>query len=276
MSPPVRLALFLLAVLVCLPAVAGVALHMPAFGAHAFPYGDLINAVAPGERHVSNMVSALNFDYRGFDTLGEEFMLMCAVTGTVVLLRGARGEALAARPGIIAGRALPPHSNAVTLICRISAPLIMLFAIYISLHAMTTPGGGFQGGAIAASAMLLLFLGEGYPGWRAVMRSPILVAFEGLGATSFALCGFAGMALGLPFLFNFLPLGTYKNVWSGGLMLIENAGVTFGVGGGFALIFMEFLEETRIVDETDRSEVRVEDIHGALPLHVHGPGRADA
>jgi multicomponent Na+:H+ antiporter subunit B len=266
MSPPVRLALFLLAVLVCLPAVAGVALHMPAFGAHAFPYGDLINAVAPGERHVSNMVSALNFDYRGFDTLGEEFMLMCASP------RNSSSIALAA----IAPPWKPPHSNAVTLICRISAPLIMLFAIYISLHAMTTPGGGFQGGAIAASAMLLLFLGEGYPGWRAVMRSPILVAFEGLGATSFALCGFAGMALGLPFLFNFLPLGTYKNVWSGGLMLIENAGVTFGVGGGFALIFMEFLEETRIVDETDRSEVRVEDIHGALPLHVHGPGRADA
>jgi multicomponent Na+:H+ antiporter subunit B len=261
MSPPIRLALFFLAALICLPAVAAIALHMPAFGAHALPYGDAIDAAAPTERHVANMVSAINFDYRGFDTLGEEFMLLCAVTGTVVLLRGERGEELGARPGVIAGRPLLPHSDAVTLICRLFAPLIMLFGLYVALHAMTTPGGGFQGGAICASGMLLLFLGEGYPGWRAVMRSPVLVAFEGSGAALYGLCGFAGMALGLPFLSNFLPLGTIKEVWSGGLMLVENAGVTFAVGGGFALIFLEFLEETRIKKGEDERETSSADVH---------------
>jgi multicomponent Na+:H+ antiporter subunit B len=260
-TPAIRLTLFLLAALICLPAIAAIALHMPAFGAHALPYGDAIDAAAPGERHVSNMVSAINFDYRGFDTLGEEFMLLGAVTGTVVLLRGSRGEALGARPGIIAGRPLLPHSDAVVLICRLSAPLLMVFAVYVAVHAMTTPGGGFQGGAIAASALLLLFLGEGYPGWRAVVRSPVFVAFEGGGSALYGLCGFAGMALGLPYLANFLPLGTIKDVWSGGLMLVENAGVTFAVGGGFTLIFLEFLEETRVKKGPDEREVRREDIH---------------
>ena len=75
-----------------LPAVVHVALRMPPFGAHPLPYGDAINAAAPRQRHVTNMVSAVNFDYRGFDTLGEEFMLLCAVTGTTLLLRGTRGE----------------------------------------------------------------------------------------------------------------------------------------------------------------------------------------
>ena len=54
---------------------------MPAFGAHPIPYGDSINRLGPAERHVTNMVSAVNFDVRGFDTLGEEIMLMTAVTG---------------------------------------------------------------------------------------------------------------------------------------------------------------------------------------------------
>ena len=37
-------------------------------------------------------VSAVNFDYRGFDTLGEEFILFAAVVGVASLLRGLRGE----------------------------------------------------------------------------------------------------------------------------------------------------------------------------------------
>jgi len=245
MSPRLRLVLFALACLVTLPAVIGIALNMPAFGAHPMPYGDAINAAAPRERHVSNMVSAINFDYRGFDTLGEEFMLLCAVTGTVVLLRGSRGEALEARPGIVPGRKMPPRSDAVVLIARLFAPLTMLFGVYVALHAMTTPGGGFQGGVIAASAALLIFLGEGYRGWRGVVKSPMLDVLEGGGATLYALCGFASMALGAPYLTNFLPLGTFKDVWSGGLMLVENAGVACAVAGSFALVFLEFMEETR-------------------------------
>jgi multicomponent Na+:H+ antiporter subunit B len=245
MSPKIRLLVFLAAVLCVLPAVARLAGQMPAFGAHALPYGDMIDAAAPGERHVTNMVSAINFDYRGFDTLGEEFMLLCAVTGTVVLLRGSRGEALEARPGIVKGRAIAPRSEAVALISRLAAPVIVLFGVYVALHAMTTPGGGFQGGVIIATGMLMAFFGDGYPGWRRVSNSKVLDAFEGGGAALYALCGFASMLLGLPFLTNFLPLGTLKDVFSGGLMLVENAGVGLAVTGSFLLLFLEFLEETR-------------------------------
>ncbi len=94
MSPRLRLVVFAIACLCLAPAAVHIARSMPTFGAHPLPYGDAINAAAPTQRHVSNMVSAVNFDYRGFDTLGEEFMLLCAVTGTTILLRGNRGEAL--------------------------------------------------------------------------------------------------------------------------------------------------------------------------------------
>jgi multicomponent Na+:H+ antiporter subunit B len=76
MSPRLRLVIFAIACACLLPAVLSIAMHMPTFGNHPMPYGEAINALAPVERHVSNMVSAVNFDYRGFDTLGEEFMLL--------------------------------------------------------------------------------------------------------------------------------------------------------------------------------------------------------
>jgi multicomponent Na+:H+ antiporter subunit B len=53
--------------------------------------GQVMNRVAVEERSSTAVVSAVNFDYRGFDTLGEEFMLLCAVTGVSVLLRTAAG-----------------------------------------------------------------------------------------------------------------------------------------------------------------------------------------
>jgi multicomponent Na+:H+ antiporter subunit B len=249
MSPRVRLLVFLLACLCVLPAVIHVARRMPTFSAHALPYGDAINQRAPRERHVTNMVSAVNFDYRGLDTLGEEFMLLCAVTGVTVLLRGARGETTTARPGRVEGRPLRPRSDGIVLICRALGAITLLFGLYVALHAMTTPGGGFQGGVIIASALVLTFLGEGYRGWRHIVHSEAMDACEGAGATLYALCGFASMAAGMPFLTNILPLGQLKNVWSGGLMLVENAGVAMAVAGGFAVLFIEFLEETRVERE---------------------------
>jgi multicomponent Na+:H+ antiporter subunit B len=248
-SPRLRLLVFLLGCLCGLPAVLHVAEHMPTFGAHPIPYGDAINGRATEERHVTNMVSAVNFDYRGFDTLGEEFMLLCAVTGVTVLLRGSRGEQLAARRGHVPGRPILTRTDAFVLITRIYGTLTLLFGFYIALHAMTTPGGGFQGGVIVASGTVLIFLGEGYRGWRKVMKSEWLDACEGSGATLYALCGFASMAAGHPFLTNILPLGSAGDVFSGGLMLVENAGVAGAVAGGFAVIFLEFLEETRTIQE---------------------------
>ena len=93
MTPRWRSALLGLAEICLAPAVWRVAAALPAFGEPTEQYGPAVNRLGPPLRHVSNMVSAVNFDIRGIDTLGEKFMLLCAVTGAVVLLRGARGAA---------------------------------------------------------------------------------------------------------------------------------------------------------------------------------------
>ncbi len=244
MSPRVRRTLFLVFCALTLPAVLHVAAHMPRFGDHPMPYGDLINAVGLAERHTTNMISAINFDYRGFDTLGEEFMLLCAVGGATVLLRGSRGET-ECDPQRVPGRPIIARADSTVLACRLFGAVIVLFGLYVLLHAMTTPGGGFQGGAIIATGLLCVFLGEGYAGWRRVAHSELFDALEGGGAALYALCGFASLLMGLPFLQNMLPFGQKGDLFSGGLMQFENAGVGAAVTGGFVILLIEFLEETR-------------------------------
>lgn len=46
-----------------------------------------------------------------------------------------------------------------------------------------------------------------------------------------------------------LPLGETGGLLSGGLILVGNLGVAFAVAGGFGLLLLEFLEETRRPEE---------------------------
>lgn len=246
-----RLIVAALCALLIAPAAVVVVMRIPAFGHHPLPYGDAINHAAVAQRHVTNMVTAVNFDYRAFDTLGEELMLVAAVSGTLVLLRGRRGESVSDRPAQAGERPVCARSEAVTLACRMFLPLIVTFGIYVILHAQLTPGGGFQGGAIVASGTLLLYLGESYGLWRRLVRSVIFDALEATGAIALVLCGLVPMAAGHAFLQNVLPLGRTGALLSGGLILIENAAVALAVTAGFVLLLLEFLEETRATREED-------------------------
>src|SRR5213079_2057939 len=66
---------------------------LPDFGSYQGGYGNQLNREVVPERHTSNVVGAVVFDYRGFDTLGEEFILFSAVVGVSLLLRKDREEA---------------------------------------------------------------------------------------------------------------------------------------------------------------------------------------
>ena len=245
MTRRMRLVLAALCALMIAPAVVAVIGRMPAFGHHPLPYGDAINRTTVAQRHVTNMVSAVNFDYRAFDTLGEELMLVAAVTGTLVLLRGRRGESLSDRAAQAGERPVCERSEAVTLACRLFFPIIVTFGIYVIMHAQLTPGGGFQGGAIIASGTLLLYLGESYRLWRRLVHSLLFDMMEATGAIVLVLCGLGPMLRGAAFLENVLPLGQTGALISGGIILVENAGVALAVTAGFILLLVEFLEETR-------------------------------
>lgn len=252
-----RLALLIPALIVLAIATGHVILTLPAFGHPWSQYGATVDALAPALRNVSNMVSAVNFDIRSIDTLGEESMLICAVTATVVLLRGRRGEDIAERAGHLPGREWLERTDATVLVCRLMATVLFLFGLSIILHGTVTPGGGFQGGAIVASGFVLIYLGEGYSVWRRLLHSEVLVAVEGFGGLAFVLAAAIPLAFGYAAAQNVLPLGSWKDLYSGGLMVIVNLAIGAAVVGSFGVLLLEFMEETRapktgdIEDEED-------------------------
>src|ERR1700729_4517831 len=85
---------------------------LPGFGRYPGPYGDIINRIAVGQTNATGVVSAINFEYRGFDTLGEEFILFTAAAGIATVLRRLRGEETVSTRREALARVAPPASDA--------------------------------------------------------------------------------------------------------------------------------------------------------------------
>lgn len=213
---------------------------LPPWGDYRGPYGDVISRVAVYERHATDAVNAINYDYRAFDTLGEEFILFTAVLGVMMLLR--REESALTRE---AGK-LEDELRLSTTVRATALPAILLtvvFGFYIGLHGQLTPGGGFQAGVILASVPFLLYVCENTESFRRVTSHTAVEVVEALGAASYALIGLAPLAMGIPFLTNFLPLGKTGDAFSSGTIALISACIGFEVTAAFLLVGYTYLEE---------------------------------
>ena len=79
---------------------------------------------------------------------------------------------------------------------------IIIFGFYIIAHGHLTPGGGFQGGAVVASAFALLLISYGRLITKKFLKKDIISITESCGLTMFIVVAFLG--LGITFFYNFL------------------------------------------------------------------------
>jgi multicomponent Na+:H+ antiporter subunit B len=220
---------------------------LPDFGHYLGPYGDILNNVSIPERQTTAVVSAINFDYRGFDTLGEEYILFAAVVGVASLLRGLRGERERRPDDDARGRRVRDTSAAVTLVGLALIGPTLLVGLYVVIHGHQTPGGGFQGGVILATALLLVYLSDQYVTLRRVGPMALNEVAEALGTASLVLLAVAGMVFAGACAENFLPLGHVGHLLSAGTIPVASTCVGLAVTGGFALMVSEFLEQTLVM-----------------------------
>ncbi len=206
-------------------------------------YAHEINSRTFLERNITDAVTAVNFDYRGFDTVGEEFILFVSVLGSLVLLHMEDEKNEKLLPDASEPWRDVRASEATRLwIYAMIAPKAA-FGIYVITHGQLTPGGGFQGGVVLASVALILYIGEGFAVFRDVLSRPLIEILEATGAGAFLLIGMLAWFWGRPFLTNILPLGKAHELTSGGTIALISAATGLEVAAGFILLLHAFLQE---------------------------------
>lgn len=264
MRPAARVLLFFAGALPLGALLAAALLKLPPSGHGGSTYGDLFVGASVDERQTTDVVTAINFDYRGFDTMGEEFILFTAVMSVVMLLRKSSDEEPSKDDGDGDGgggdeeegdcdphRRAPPTSDAVRVLGLALVGLTVIFGLYIVTHGQLTPGGGFQGGVIVATAWLIIYLAGDAATYRRLAPTAAFEAAEAIGAGSYVLIGIGGLVAGLAFLANFVPLGGSPSVRSGGTIALLSAAVGIEVTAGFVLLLTTFVEEA--LSERDSS-----------------------
>lgn len=203
-------------------------ISLPALAA---AYVDLV----PRELGVPNVITGILLTYRAFDTLGELAVLFMVAAG-VGLLLGAGGQE---RDRVWIEQSLKATlpTEIVQNGADVLVPLIAIFAAYIVMHGHLGPGGGFQGGAVMASCVLLLLLAR--PDYRIKLTD--LSVMESLAGLLIVLVGIAGIILAGGFLDNrVLPLGEFGAFFSAGAIPVLSVLLGVKVGCELSVIIERF------------------------------------
>lgn len=127
----------------------------------------------------------------------------------------------------------------IAVMARALVPLIQLYALYVHFHGHSSPGGGFQGGALIAASILLVRISLG-PQRAMAQFSPIWgVRFGAIGVLIFAGTGILCLLGGGNYLDYAKLIGLdvpTPELRAWGITLIET-GVLFAVLGTLVAIF---------------------------------------
>ncbi len=129
-------------------------------------------------------------------------------------------------------------------------PFILIFGLYVVLHGHLTPGGGFQGGAVIATSVVLVIVAWAYEDIRAMLQKVVYKAQESAGLILFIGTAAGALLIGFPFFYNFLansgslfgmpvPFGPNPGeLNTAGVIPIMNIAVGIEVWGGLAIIVL--------------------------------------
>jgi multicomponent Na+:H+ antiporter subunit B len=248
MKPAQRRAMFLIGAAGLVTFFIWGLLGLPGFGHYPGPYGFIINNIALRQTHATGTVSAVNFEYRAFDTLGEEFILFTAAIGVSIVLRKLRGEREESAVDDASDRDVPPTSSAVRMGALLFTGPLVVMGWWLTSHAQANPSGGFQGGVILASALIMVYLAGEFLVFKRFSPVDVTDAVEAVGAGGFAAIGVAAVGMGLAYLTNFLPKGQfYGSVSSSGTIALISFFVGLEVAAAFILIVVELLDQTLLI-----------------------------
>jgi multicomponent Na+:H+ antiporter subunit B len=178
---------------------------------------------------VANAVTTVVVYFRGFDTLGEIAVLFIAALGIGLMLSAQTKEAHKEESNFILQKA-----------SKMLFPIIMLFGVYVMIYGHLSPGGGFQGGVIIASGVLLLLISD----QNFEVPHAVISALETFAGISYVFIGLIGLIVLDKFLGNFLPhnISEMGMLFSGGIIPMIYIVVGIKVGSEMSLIVQNLLK----------------------------------
>ena len=203
--------------------------NLPQYGS---PEAPTVNEV--GQRYVEagmeetgavNSVAGMILDYRAFDTLGESFVLFTAMCAVTMLMQGDQGK----RRKPLSNARYYANNVIVRTVCKLVIPIILMFGIYVVLNGHLSPGGGFSGGAIMASGLIIYAMvwGEDEASRRLPKKVLSIVVLCALGF--YACSKTYSFFTGANHLHSIISPGTPGRIFSAGLSLPLNVAVGFVV-----------------------------------------------
>ena len=198
------------------------------------PLAESYVRLVPLDLGAPNVITGILLTYRAFDTLGEVAVLFMVAAG-VGLVLGASGKSSGAEDSDPERKT--PASEIVQSATQIMVPLISIFAAYIVMNGHISAGGGFQGGAVIASAVMLLLLANP----SQALNTAFLSITESVAGLLFVLVGIAGLIFAGGFLDNrVLPLGEFGAFFSAGAIPVLSVLLGVKVGCELAVILDRF------------------------------------
>jgi multicomponent Na+:H+ antiporter subunit B len=220
------------------------------------PYGDPTAAIhqhiAPyyleksaGHTGLPNVVTSILASYRGYDTLGEVFVVFTAAAGVLLIIgRSSFGRRRTKRmaPGEL--RDSMRQNVILRVVSKLLIPVILLFAFYVQWHGDFGPGGGFQAGVIFAAGFILYALIFDIDTARTMITARLNRIGLALGVLLYSLVGVAAMLKGGNFLDYSVLAGDPVAGQHLGILLIE-FGVGLTVAAAMISIFFTFARQER-------------------------------
>ncbi len=193
--------------------------------------GDLFLSINMDTATANAVTSVVTF-FRGVDTLGEVSVLFLATTGIAMIFSASQRHY---------EKIIQQDSFILRVGSRLLLSVIILFGVYVIVHGHLSPGGGFQGGVIIASAFLLLFLAN--PNMH--LNHSLLTIGESLSGASYVLVGLIGLFKMNIIFGNFLPhpVAQIGELVSGGIIPIIYIIVGIKVGSEMSVIIEQFIKE---------------------------------
>jgi len=138
-------------------------------------------------------------------------------------------------------------SKIVRTMSSILSFFIFVYGLYLIMHGHSTPGGGFQGGAVVASGIALLIVALGSHNLHKSLKERHLSILESGGALIFIGLAFGGLAT--LFFYNFLvgspifghippPGPNPGDIWTGGVIPFMNLAVGLKVFAGLSAVLL--------------------------------------